>query len=81
MDISCVVTSNPLIKSWELPNVRPDVPNPGMVTPMMFSLGSLSFSNAAQVTNNANVESNPPEIPRTAFLIPVFAKRWASPAA
>ena len=39
--------------------------NPGIVTPIIFSRFQPSLSSVLTATNKANVESKPPEIPRT----------------
>ena len=43
----------------------------------MFSLGMFNLSKVLAITNKANVESNPPEIPITAFFIVVWSSLLA----
>jgi len=55
------------------------VPKPGIVTAIIPFLSRFNLSKALAVTNNANVESRPPEIPTTAFLQLVCSNLFLSP--
>ncbi|EJW91598.1 hypothetical protein EVA_20294 [gut metagenome] len=52
-----------------------------MVTAMIFFRSNFKKSKALAVTNNARVESKPPEIPRTAVLQWVCSSRFFNPMA
>ena len=51
----------------------------GIVTHIMFSLGSDNISIALTATRSASVESSPPEIPITAFLSRYAQDAWQVP--
>lgn len=61
------VVLSAFISSTALLYVISVVPKPGIVTHIMFSLGSDNISIALTATRSASVESSPPEIPITAF--------------
>lgn len=67
------------VRSTALVCVRSVVPNPGIVTPIMPLRSQPSLSKVFTQTNNANVESKPPDMPTTALLALVCTKRCANP--
>lgn len=56
-------------------------PETGIVIPTIPRRSSPSRSNARTVTSSASVESSPPEMPTTAFVLRVCASRRANPVA
>ena len=88
----CTLTASWIFTSWSVaPSffvkthafwyVLSVVPKQGIVTASMQLLSIPCKSNAFAVTSNANVESNPPEIPTTALLQLVWFRRFFSPIA
>ena len=65
MEIFKTVTPNFSISVNAFAYVLEDVPNPGIVTAIIFFISYCNFSNADTATSNANVESSPPETPIT----------------
>ena len=80
MLISSDVTCKEVIRETALVWVRSVVPNPGIVMPTIPFRGSPSLSKVFTQTNNARVESNPPEMPSTTVWHPVCTRRLAKPA-
>ena len=76
---SRMVTPNDVIRSTALVCVRSVVPNPGIVTPIIPLRSQPSLSKVFTQTNNASVESKPPDIPTTALLALVCTNRCANP--
>ena len=79
MDISLELMPKDSIRSTALPLVRPVVPYPGIVTPVMPLRSKPSLSKAIAVTMSARVLSKPPEMPMTAFLQCMCESLVASP--
>ena len=80
MLISRIVMPNASMSFVALLWVLSVVPNPGIVTPTIPFLSSLSLSNVIADASRARVESNPPEIPMTADFALVCFSRLANPA-
>ena len=76
---SRTVIPKEFIKSRAFVYVRSVVPNPGIVTPIISLRDHPNLSKVLTHTSNANVESNPPEMPTTALLAAVCTRRWAKP--
>ena len=79
MSISRAVTPSACISFQALPLVCSEVAKPGIVYASTFSRGRPSRSIARATTISACVESSPPEMPITTFLIPVARSRVSSP--
>ena len=80
MDISFELIPSFSIRISAFPFVRPVVPKPGMVMPTIPFRSIPSLSKARTVTKRAKVESNPPEMPITAFLQPICSSLVQSPS-
>jgi len=72
MDISLRLVPSSAVNTCALPQVLSDVPNPGIITDIIFARGTLNFLNASIVTIKARVLSKPPDMPITAFFELIF---------
>ncbi len=79
--ISIAETPSSRIISVALPCVRPVVPKPGIVMPVIPLRSSPRMSKAFTATSSASVESSPPDMPTVRCLHPVASRRCTSPAA
>ena len=73
------MTFSDFISSTALSCVRSVVPKPGIVTPMIPLRSNPSTSNVRTATRRASVESNPPDMPITRFLVFVTCNLCARP--